>query len=547
MSQSLIVLMAQMNPIVGDIEHNTSKILDIIQTHQDTHDVILFPELAICGYPAEDLLLRPAFHQRIEIALQHIVAATLNCHVILGHPHLDARRCYNAASVLYQQRIITQYHKQQLPNYGVFDEKRYFTPGAARPCILTIKAYRVGICICEDLWKGNTVDEIIQAGIDVLCILNASPFDDTKPAQRQALIQSYAQQGIVILYVNLVGGQDELVFDGQSLVFDGQGDLRVRAPAFEEAVTCVTIDGTSVSGNVSPEPESLALIYQALVIGLRDYVTKNQCPGVLLGLSGGVDSALTLAIAVDALGADRVTAVLMPSQYSADISRIDALAQACNLEVNTHTLPIDPSFKALLTTLDPVMNNQSLGITAENLQARIRGVLLMALSNQTGYMLLSTSNKSEIAVGYGTLYGDMCGGYAVLKDVLKTRVYALARYRNRHQAIIPERVLTRAPSAELAPNQTDQDSLPDYAILDAIIQGYVEQTLSYEQLLAAGYPEDAVALTLRLIKRNEYKRHQVPPGTKISPCAFGRDWRYPLTQQFNEKVSVASCKIHTSR
>jgi NAD+ synthase (glutamine-hydrolysing) len=330
-------------------------------------------------------------------------------------------------------------------------------------------------------------------------------------------------------------------------VFDGHGNLCGRAPAFEEANPSITVEGTSVSSDLTPEPESVALIYQALVMGLRDYVTKNKCPGVLLGLSGGVDSALTLAIAVDALGADRVTAVLMPSQYSADISRIDALAQAHNLAVNTHLLPIDPSFKTLLSTLEPVIGNQSLGITAENLQARIRGVLLMALSNQTGYMLLSTSNKSEMAVGYSTIYGDMCGGYAVIKDVLKTRVYDLARYRNRQQAVIPERVLTRAPSAELAPNQTDQDSLPDYATLDAIIQGYVEQTLSYEQLLEAGYSEDTVALTLRLIKRNEYKRHQAPPGTKISPCAFGRDWRYPLTQQFHEKVPVASCKIHTSR
>lgn len=547
MSQSLFVLMAQMNSIVGAIEENTSKILDIIQTHQETHDIIVFPELAICGYPAEDLWLRPAFYTRIETALQTIVAATHNCHVVIGHPHVDQGLRYNTASVLYQQRIIAQYHKQQLPNYGVFDEKRYFRSGILENCIISVNTYRVGICICEDLWKGNTVNHFIQEGIDVLCVLNASPFDYRKPAKRQALIHSYARRGVVIVYVNLVGGQDELVFDGQSLAFDGQGDLQVRSPAFEEASTSVAITGKNIASTVLSEPEPLALIYQALVMGLRDYVTKNQCPGVLLGLSGGVDSALTLAIAVDALGADRVTAVLMPSQYSADISSIDALAQAQTLGVNTHTLPIEPSFEALLSTLEPVMPSDSLGITAENLQARIRGVLLMALSNQTGYMLLSTSNKSEIAVGYGTIYGDMCGGYAVIKDVLKTMVYDLARYRNRDHAIIPERVLTRAPSAELAPNQTDQDSLPDYAILDAIIQGYVEQTLSYEQLLAAGHPEDAVALTLRLIKRNEYKRHQAPPGTKISPCAFGQDWRYPLTQQFHEKVTVASCKIHISR
>lgn len=531
MTQSLIILMAQINPTVGAIESNTDNIIQIISTHQTKHDVIVFPELALCGYPPEDLLFYPAIHDRISKALQRVAQATLNCHIVLGHPQIVNDKCYNSASILYQQKVITQYHKQQLPNYGVFDEKRYFsTPSIPQPCILDINGYNIGIGICEDLWQGNTIDTLIQANIDIAIIINASPFDYTKPALREALLKQKAQQGIIMVYVNMVGGQDELVFDGQSMVMNPQGTLSVRAPAFEESLLTVTIEGQNITESLAPPLENTAMIYQALVMGLREYVHKNHIKGVLLGLSGGIDSALTLAIAVDALGRDRVTAVMLPSQFTADISTLDALEQITTLGVTSHTLPIEPIHQLLLKSIVPALHSPLNGIAGENIQARIRGTLLMALSNQTGNMLISTSNKSETAVGYTTLYGDMCGGYAVLKDVLKTMVYELAHYRNQSSTVIPKRVLTRPPSAELSANQTDQDTLPDYAILDAIIQGHMEDRLSQEQLVALGYPIDAVIQTLTLIKKNEYKRHQAPLGTKITPCAFGKDWRFPITQ-----------------
>lgn len=531
MTQAINILMAQMNPILGAIEHNTDRIVQIITEHQSTHDVIIFPEFAICGYPLEDLLFRPEFLARIDTALQTIRAATDHCHVILGHPQMSNDVCLNAASIFYKAQTQTQYFKQQLPNYGVFDEKRYFTPGPAQPCVFTCHHYRIGLCICEDLWQGNTVDELLQATIDILIIINASPFDYTKLRQREERIQQKAHHAVTVIYVNLVGGQDELVFDGQSFVVDTQGQIAARAPAFTEACHSVRIQDQQVTSHITPALDKTTMVYQALVLGLRDYVYKNNIPGVLLGLSGGVDSALTLAIAVDALGPERVLAVLLPSRYSAEMSSEDAQTQATTLKVNTKNISIEPGFQAILASLAPVLPQADKGITAENMQARVRAILLMAISNQSGWMVISTSNKSETAVGYTTLYGDMCGGFAVLKDVLKTFVYELAYYRNTLSPIIPLRVLTRAPSAELAPNQTDQDRLPDYDVLDKIITGYMEHNLSQIQLLAMGYPEAAVIQTIRLIIYNEYKRQQAPPGTKISPRAFGRDWRYPITQQ----------------
>lgn len=531
MTQAINILMAQINPTVGAIEKNTQKIIQIITEHQNTHDVIIFPELAICGYPPEDLLLRPEFLARIQTAVRKVCAATDHCHVILGHPTMVEHDCFNAASVFYQSQLVVQYFKQQLPNYGVFDEKRYFTPGPPHPCVFTSKNQRIGLCICEDLWQGNTINELLPASIDMLIVINASPFDYTKPNLREQLILQRIQRAVPVIYVNLVGGQDELVFDGQSLVMDIRGDIVARAPAFIEACQTVTIDKQSIIAQISPPLDKIASIYQALILGLRDYVHKNNISGVLLGLSGGVDSALTLALAVDALGPERVQAFLLPSRYSQDMSSEDAIKQATALQVSYHTLSIEPTFETILNSLSQVLPSSNLGITAENIQARIRAVLLMAVANYQGWMLISTSNKSEIAVGYTTLYGDMCGGFAVLKDVLKTLVYKLAYYRNTLSNVIPERVLTRPPSAELAPNQTDQDRLPDYQVLDAIISGYMEQNLSLEQLLAQGYPEDDVIKSIQLIRNNEYKRAQAPLGTKISPRAFGRDWRYPLTQE----------------
>lgn len=529
MQQNLVILMAQINPLVGAISANTDAIITLIRNEQQTHDLIVLPELALTGYSPEDLLLRDDFHRQVEHALAHIQAATKDCYVILGHPAQEEEFCYNAASVFYQGQCIATYYKQQLPNYDVFDERRYFTPGPTKPCLIKVKGYTLGICICEDLWVTSPVDQIIAAGADTLLCLNASPFDYEKYPLREALLRKHAKRGLSIIYVNLVGGQDELVFDGLSFAMDQQGNIRARAPTFKEALHKVILQGQSIESEVAPLLDQNALIYEALVCGTRDYVQKNHFPGVLLGLSGGIDSALTLAIAVDALGADKVHAVMMPSRYTADMSNEDAKAQLDILNVSHSTLSIEPVFNAFLSTLAPVFTGMQPDVTEENLQARIRGTLLMAMSNKMGKMVLTTSNKSESAVGYATLYGDMAGGFSVLKDVLKTQVYALAQYRNTLSAIIPERVITRPPSAELAPNQKDQDSLPDYAILDAIIRGYMENNRSAADLIHEGFTAETVHAVIQRIIRNEYKRRQAAPGVKISTRAFGKDWRYPIT------------------
>lgn len=532
MQKSLTLLMAQINPTVGAIEKNAEKIIQIICTHQSQHDAIVFPELALTGYPPEDLLLRAELMDRVDVALARIASHATNSHVIVGHPTRDKGQLYNAASVFYQGKRLAHYCKQQLPNYGVFDEKRYFTPGPAAPCLLTIKGYQIGLCICEDIWQPGPVEQLIDAKAELMICINASPFDQDKYQQRETLLKRHAQRGLSIVYVNQVGGQDELVFDGQSLVLDHSGNVMARAPAFAEHVQTVTFNDQRITSDIAPLLEKNASIYQALVTGLRDYVEKNHFPGVLLGLSGGIDSALTLSIAVDALGASRVHAVMLPSRFTADISTMDALEQLHLLNVQHTTLPIEPAFNTLLTTLAPAFSNQKPDITEENIQARIRGLLLMALSNKTGKMVITTSNKSESAVGYATLYGDMCGGFSVLKDVLKTTVYALARYRNSISAVIPERVITRAPSAELAFNQTDQDSLPDYETLDTILCLYMEERLGPNEMIAYGLDPAVVHQTIQRIVRNEYKRHQAAPGVKITACAFDRDWRYPMTSGF---------------
>ncbi|HBI21122.1 MAG TPA: NAD+ synthase [Legionella sp.] len=532
MQKTLTLLMAQTNPTVGAIEKNAEKIIQIICIHQHQHDAIVFPELALTGYPPEDLLLRPELLDRVDAALARIADHTTDCHVILGHPTKINGPLYNSASVFFQGERLAVYHKQQLPNFGVFDENRYFTPGPATPCLLTINGYRIGLCICEDIWQPGPVDQLIDANATLMICINASPFDQDKYVQREALLKTHAQRGLAIVYVNQVGGQDELVFDGQSLVLNHVGNVMARAPAFTEYLQTVTFNDQHITSEVAPLLERNASIYQALVCGLRDYVEKNHFPGVLLGLSGGIDSALTLSIAVDALGAPRVFAVMLPSRFTADISVVDALEQLHGLSVQHTTLPIEPAFNTLLTTLAPAFSNQKRDLTEENIQARIRGLLLMALSNKTGNMLLTTSNKSETAVGYATLYGDMCGGFSVLKDVLKTTVYALARYRNSISAVIPERVITRAPSAELAFNQTDQDSLPDYETLDAILCLYMEERLGPNEMIARGYEQAIVLEVIQRIVRNEYKRRQAAPGVKVTACAFDRDWRYPMTSEF---------------
>lgn len=541
MSSSITLLMAQINPTVGALAHNTQQIISIITAHQATHDLIIFPELALTGYPPEDLLLREAFLQEMTPYLHQIRTVSTRCHVIVGHPSEEKGLLYNAASVFAKGKCIALYHKQHLPNDGVFDERRYFQPGAQSPCLFPLKHYQLGLGICEDFWQPGPGEQLIAAGADLIISINASPFDEQKYTRREQVMKTYANQCLGLIYTNLVGGQDELVFDGQSMALDGQGAVVARAPAFQEGVASVTIKDKRLTGIITPLLSAEALLYQALLRGLTDYIEKNGFPGVLLGLSGGIDSALTLALAVDALGKDRVHAVLLPSRYTAPMSLEDALFQANTLAVRHTTLSIEPLFETFLTTLKPAFHGAPTDTTEENIQARIRGTLLMALSNKSGDLLLTTSNKSETAVGYSTLYGDMAGGFAVLKDVLKTTVYALARYRNTCSPIIPERVLTRAPSAELAPHQTDQDSLPDYAILDAIITHYMVDRLSAEDIIPMGFIKEDVQKTIQLIQRNEYKRRQAAPGVKITPCAFGRDWRYPLTH------AQASCKIPSTR
>lgn len=529
MNTEISVLMAQINPLVGAIEANCKRIISIITTHQANHDVIIFPELVLTGYPPEDLLFHETLFERIENAINEIKTHVGACYVIIGYPTLEEGKRYNSAGIFYQHQLMNTYHKQKLPNYGVFDEKRYFTEGENKPCLLTVKNLKIGVCICEDVWQKGPIEQLIAANAQWIACLNASPFHQHKYNERQALFQPYLHQDVGFIYVNMVGGQDELVFDGQSIVIEASGEVSVRAPAFKEALHPFKLKNQQACGNKSPLLSQEALTYQALVCGLRDYVHKNHFPGVLLGLSGGIDSALTLALAVDALGAKQVHAVMMPSPYSASISLEDAITQSNTLQVSYSTLPITPAFHTLLDTLAPLFKETKADITEENIQARIRGVLLMALSNKTKKMVLSTSNKSETAVGYTTLYGDMAGGFAVLKDVLKTEVYTLAHYRNSLSSIIPDRVLTRAPSAELAANQTDQDTLPDYAILDAIIHYHMEQYLDAQAIIKKGFDKHIVERVLTMIHRNEYKRRQAPPGVKITPRAFGKDWRYPIT------------------
>ncbi|CEG57486.1 putative glutamine-dependent NAD(+) synthetase [Legionella fallonii LLAP-10] len=524
--------MAQINPTVGAIESNCKKIIAIINDHQVQHDVIIFPELALTGYPPEDLLFRKEFHQAVTKNLKIIQEATKECHVIIGHPMQIDEYCYNAASIFYKGQKTHEYHKQNLPNYEVFDESRYFTPGKKDPCILEILGYKIGVIICEDLWHPGPAEDLLHQGISVLIVINASPFDFSKYDRRRTLLRSYAEQGISIIYVNQIGGQDELLFDGQSIAIDKKGNVCSRAPAFEEDLRSVQINHNEVTGSITPLLSNEALIYKALVCGTRDYVRKNNFPGALVGLSGGIDSALTLTVAVDALGADQVHAVMMPSQYTVSMSNEDALQQIEKLNVSHSILPIEPTYNTLMSTLEPVFKGLPLDTTEENVQARIRGILLMALSNKTGKIVLTTSNKSETAVGYATLYGDMAGGFAVLKDVLKTQVYNLANYRNSITEVIPQRVIDRAPSAELKDNQTDQDSLPEYAVLDAIITAYMEEDLSPDEIIEQGFNPEIVQRVVTLIKRNEYKRRQAAPGIKISPIAFGKDWRYPITNGF---------------
>jgi NAD+ synthase (glutamine-hydrolysing) len=528
---SLRISIAQVNTLVGDIPGNTQKILQSAkQALADKADLVVFPELCLTGYPPEDLLLRPSLDGRIQRAIDTLMEANLDVAILVGYPKSIQGKLFNMAGVIHQGKMLIEYAKQCLPNYQVFDEKRYFAAGN-KAAVFRFKDVSVGLCICEDIWFPEPAAAAKAAGADLIININASPYHQEKQMQRESVVAARARENrIPVVYVNAVGGQDELVFDGGSHAVDANGNIIFRAESFLETQTLMEISLHQPMANpIAEVNQNLADVYRALVLGVRDYVQKNRFKGVVLGLSGGIDSALTLAIAVDALGADKVEAVMMPFRYTSDLSKTDAAEQAKRMGVRYASISIEAMYDAFMAALADEFTGLKRDTTEENLQARCRGVLLMAISNKKGYMVLTTGNKSEMAVGYSTLYGDMAGGFDVLKDVFKTQVFALARYRNTIGDVIPETVITRPPSAELAPDQKDEDSLPPYDILDQILAFYVEQDQSAEAIIARGFNRDQVERVVRLVDVNEYKRRQAPVGIRISQRGFGRDRRYPIT------------------
>jgi NAD+ synthase (glutamine-hydrolysing) len=551
---TLKLCIAQLNFVVGDTAGNAQKIIAASKAaYGQGARLVLTPELSICGYPAEDLLLRPAFIAACDDAVKTVareLAGLKGLHVVVGHPtggdirskSVAVPRRFNAASVLSEGRVLETYAKRELPNYQVFDERRYFTPGQGT-CVFQVEGINVGLLICEDAWFEEPALLARQAGAELLAVINASPYHMGKSGERVARMAERARTlDMPVVYAHLVGGQDEVVFDGASFVVGADGALAGRALAFREDLFMVQAERASgrlaLMAATAQERSPEAELWDALVLGVRDYIGKNGFPGALLGLSGGIDSALVLAIAVDALGRDKVRAVMMPSPYTADISWIDARDMAARLGVRYDEISIAPEFESFKASLAKQFQGRPEDTTEENIQARIRGVFLMALSNKFGSIVLTTGNKSEMATGYCTLYGDMAGGFAVIKDVLKTTVFRLARWRNEHDPYgtgarpIPERIITRPPSAELRPGQVDQDSLPPYEVLDAILERYMENDQGIEEIIAAGFDRALVERVARLIRINEYKRRQAPVGIRVTHRSFGKDWRYPITGRF---------------
>jgi NAD+ synthase (glutamine-hydrolysing) len=537
--------MAQLNFVVGATEDNTTLLLNSARKAIEDFDaqIVVFPELTLTSYPPEDLLLRPSLARRMDEAMERILTAKLPATLVFGYPETHEGSLYNSLAVVDQGKLIANYRKQCLPNYQVFDERRYFKAGH-QPCIAEVNGLRLGFTICEDLWDEGPSSQLASESLDLLVNINASPFHRGKAMERRRLLARRAGAiGAPITYVNLVGGQDELVFDGGSLVVDSDGTALVQAPQFEAGLFPVVFEQSSAgryepaSGLLAPDLDDLAQVYTALTTGVRDYVVKNGFKGVILGLSGGIDSALTLAIAVDALGPDAVNAVMMPFEYTSQLSRDAAAQQAAALGVAYQSISIKPIYEQFVQALAAEFEGMEDDVTEQNLQARCRGVLLMAISNKKGYLVLTTGNKSEIAVGYSTLYGDMAGGFDVLKDVSKTLVYALSRYRNAREdtencvqlEVIPQAVIDRPPSAELAPGQVDQDNLPPYDVLDRILELYIEEDASATAIIAEGFDEQVVRRVLRLVDVNEYKRRQSPTGVRLTRRGFGRDRRYPIT------------------
>jgi NAD+ synthase (glutamine-hydrolysing) len=540
-SRKLRCVLAQLNLVVGDVEGNTSRIIAAANRARDemSADVVMVPELAVSGYPPEDLLFHSGMRAQVARSIGRLKAEVRGITLIAGYPEYDGDRIFNSALVLRDGAVLANHRKACLPNYRVFDEKRYFTPGT-KPTMVELNGIKAGVLVCEDIWEPEPAGQARGAGAEVLLVINASPYEVNKQSQREADVarRRVAETGVPLVFVNLLGGQDELVFDGNSFVMDAGGQVTMRAPAFTEGLYAVDLTAVG-NGAVHPVPGDLAplqseeeSVYGALVQGTRDYVEKHRFPGVVLGLSGGVDSALTLCIAVDALGADRVHSVSMPSRYTSQMSKDDAADQASWLRVKHSEISIEGMFEATLTALKQEFAGRPTDTAEENIQSRCRGVLLMGISNKTGRMLLTTGNKSEMAVGYATLYGDMAGGFAPIKDCNKLLVYRLCAWRNAQSRVIPARVIDRPPSAELRPDQKDTDSLPPYEILDPILEAFIEEDLSVDQIAARGFDRKVVGRILDLVKRNEYKRRQAPPGVRVSGRAFGRDWRYPITNGY---------------
>jgi NAD+ synthase (glutamine-hydrolysing) len=537
MSRKLNISLAQLNWLVGDIEGNCDRMLQTVEEQAENTDIVMFSELALTGYSPEDLLFRHDFEERCTAQLKRLQQASGQCGIIVGHPWYEDNEIYNALSFFYQGKLLARYFKQELPNYGVFDEPRYFT-AAEKTCVVEFKGYQLGLLICEDIWYDEPIDAVKGAGAELVLTINASPYDLNKEHIRSDLLVEHAQRtGLPIVYLNQVGGQDELVFDGGSKVLANKGKQVYQMAEFAEQVATVTFEDVKLVTEQpkQPEPSQIAQVYQALVLATRDYINKNGFNGAILGLSGGIDSGLTVAIAADAIGKDRVQAVMMPFRYTSEMSIHDAKEQAELLGVEFDIVSIEPMFDAFMTQLQPLFEGTQPDTTEENLQARCRAVILMAMSNKRRRLVLTTSNKSESAVGYSTLYGDMAGGFDVLKDVPKTLVFELAKYRNTISPAIPQRVIDRPPSAELAPGQLDQDSLPPYDVLDAILDGYVEKDLSVADLIKLGFDREIVRKVVRLVDINEYKRRQAPVGPRITMRNFGKDRRYPITSGFGRK------------
>ena len=539
MKNKISIVLAQLDLAVGDISGNTKLIIDSCEKAKNQHnaDLIIFPESSISGYPPEDLLLHSGFKRRINDALNSIKDEVAGISALIGFPDYSDDSIYNACAVFRDKEEIVKYRKEALPNYSVFDEKRYFTSDE-QPTVFELKGKKIGINICEDIWHKSAAMKAKESGAEIIIVINGSPYEKDGQSKRENIVKQRAlQTDLPIVYLNMIGGQDELVFDGASFVMSKNGEIKYRATSFEESMDLFEFDLINnecvpIKSNISSKLSVAESVYKALVRGTKDYIEKHKFSGVVMGLSGGIDSALTLSIACDAIGSDKVRAVMMPYLYTSAMSLEDAQCQADTLNIKYDILPISSLYDSTVDLLQPIFLNSEKDSTEENIQSRARGLLLMAISNKTGSMLLTTGNKSEMAVGYATLYGDMAGGFAPIKDCTKTMVKKLAKYRNTISEVIPNRVIEREPSAELRENQHDSDSLPPYDVLDPILEAFIEEDLSVEEIVERGFERETVTSILEMVKRNEYKRRQAPPGVRISNRAFGRDWRYPITSGY---------------